>query len=139
MTINRAMLEMSDYKGFAKKKHSSLLGFFKDKGWKFYNIEYFCQCFKTFFIICKEAYLVKYYATAYTCEVLHSHGGLLATTANIRLGWKCSTNTNAAAYLSRQGILKGEVSLYVPLTSCLPGLESAVWLLTVFVFICKTG
>ncbi len=31
MTINRALLEILDYKGFAKKKHSSLLGFFKDK------------------------------------------------------------------------------------------------------------
>jgi hypothetical protein len=26
----------------------------------------------------------------------------------------------------------------VPLTSCLTGLESAVWQLTIFVFICKT-
>jgi len=33
------------------------------------------------------------------------------------------------------GNLKGEVSL---LTSCLTGLESAVWQLTIFVFICKT-
>jgi len=30
-------------------------------------------------------------------------------------------------------------SITVPLTSCLTGLESAVWQLTVFVFICKTG
>jgi hypothetical protein len=29
-------------------------------------------------------------------------------------------------------------SITVPLTSCLTGLESAVWLLTIFVFICKT-
>ncbi len=36
-----------------------------------------------------------------------------------------------------QGILKGG-SITVPLTSCLTGLESAVWQLTTFVFICKT-
>ncbi len=36
-----------------------------------------------------------------------------------------------------QGILKGG-SITVPLTSCLTGLESAVWQLTIFVFICKT-
>jgi hypothetical protein len=30
------------------------------------------------------------------------------------------------------------VSITVPLTSCLTGLESAVWQLTMFVFICKT-
>jgi len=29
-------------------------------------------------------------------------------------------------------------SITVPLTSCLTGLESAVWQLTIFVFICKT-
>ncbi len=29
-------------------------------------------------------------------------------------------------------------SITVPLTSCLTGLESAVWLPTIFVFICKT-
>jgi hypothetical protein len=29
-------------------------------------------------------------------------------------------------------------SITVPLTSCLAGLESAVWQLTIFVFICKT-
>jgi hypothetical protein len=34
-----------------------------------------------------------------------------------------------------QGILKGEVSLQ--LTSCLTGLELALWQLTIFVFICK--
>ncbi len=37
-----------------------------------------------------------------------------------------------------QGILKGG-SITVPLTSCLTGLESAVWQMTIFVFICKTG
>ncbi len=35
-----------------------------------------------------------------------------------------------------QGILNGEVSL-VALTSCLTGLDWAVWQLTIFVFICK--
>ncbi len=35
-----------------------------------------------------------------------------------------------------QGILKGDIT--VPMTSCLSGLESAVWQLTIFVFICKT-
>jgi hypothetical protein len=29
-------------------------------------------------------------------------------------------------------------SITVPLTSCLTGLESALWQLTIFVFICKT-
>jgi hypothetical protein len=29
-------------------------------------------------------------------------------------------------------------SIIVPLTSCLTGLESAVWQLTIFIFICKT-
>jgi hypothetical protein len=29
-------------------------------------------------------------------------------------------------------------SIIVPLTSCLTGLESAVWQLKIFVFICKT-
>jgi hypothetical protein len=29
-------------------------------------------------------------------------------------------------------------SMTVPLTPCLTGLESAVWQLTIFVFICKT-
>jgi len=37
-----------------------------------------------------------------------------------------------------QGILKGEVST-VLLTSCLTCLESALCLLTIFVFICKTN
>ncbi len=37
----------------------------------------------------------------------------------------------------KQGILKGG-SNTVPLTSCLTGLESAVWQPTFFVFICKT-
>ncbi len=36
-----------------------------------------------------------------------------------------------------QGLLKG-VSIIVPLTSCLTGLEQAVRQLTIFVFICKT-
>ena len=36
-----------------------------------------------------------------------------------------------------QGILKGG-SITLPLTSCLTGLELAVWQLTIFVFICKT-
>jgi len=36
-----------------------------------------------------------------------------------------------------QGILKGG-SITVLLTSCLTGLESAVWQLIIFVFICKT-
>jgi hypothetical protein len=35
----------------------------------------------------------------------------------------------------RTGNTKGET---VRLTSCLTGLESVVWLLTIFVFICKT-
>ncbi len=30
-------------------------------------------------------------------------------------------------------------SIPVPLTSCLTGLEFSVWLVTIFVFICKTG
>ncbi len=38
-------------------------------------------------------------------------------------------------YLLKQGILKGG-SITVLLTSCLTGLESAVWQLTIFVFIC---
>ncbi len=42
----------------------------------------------------------------------------------------------ARTYLS-QGILKGEVSLY-HWPPCLPRLESAVWQLTIFVFIFKT-
>jgi hypothetical protein len=37
----------------------------------------------------------------------------------------------------RPGNTKG-ASITVPLTSCLTGLESAIWLLTIFVFICKT-
>jgi hypothetical protein len=37
-----------------------------------------------------------------------------------------------------KGTLKGEVSQY-GLASCLAGLESAVWKLTIFVFIDKTG
>jgi hypothetical protein len=41
---------------------------------------------------------------------------------------KCWSNT---------GNTKGG-SINVPLTSCLIGLESAVWQLTIFVFICKT-
>jgi hypothetical protein len=38
---------------------------------------------------------------------------------------------------TRPGNTKGG-SITVPLTSCLTGLESAVWQLTIFVFICKT-
>jgi hypothetical protein len=37
---------------------------------------------------------------------------------------------------ANQGNTKGG-SIIVPLTSCLNGLESAVWQLTIFVFICK--
>ncbi len=37
----------------------------------------------------------------------------------------------------RPGNTKGG-SITVPLTSCLTGLESAVWQLTIFLFICKT-
>ncbi len=40
-------------------------------------------------------------------------------------------------WLTRQGNTKGG-SIIVPFTSCLTGLESAVTLLTFFVFICKT-
>jgi hypothetical protein len=40
--------------------------------------------------------------------------------------------------LGEAGNTKGE-SITVPLTFCLTGLESAVWQLTIFVFICKTG
>ncbi len=40
--------------------------------------------------------------------------------------------------ISRSGNTKGG-SITVPLTSYLSGLESAVWQLTIFVFICKTG
>ncbi len=35
-------------------------------------------------------------------------------------------------------ILSEGGSITVLLTSCLAGLESAVWLLTIFIFICKT-
>ncbi len=34
--------------------------------------------------------------------------------------------------------LRGGGSITIPLTSCLIGLESVVWQLTIFVFICKT-
>jgi hypothetical protein len=37
----------------------------------------------------------------------------------------------------KSGNIKGG-SITVPLTSCLTGLESAVYLMTIFVFICKT-
>jgi len=40
-------------------------------------------------------------------------------------------------FIVQAGNTKGG-SITVPLTSCLTGLESAVWLLTIFVFICKT-
>jgi hypothetical protein len=40
-------------------------------------------------------------------------------------------------YYHQTGNTKGG-SITVPLTSCLTGSESAVWQLTIFVFICKT-
>jgi len=40
-------------------------------------------------------------------------------------------------WLLKPGNTKGG-SITVPLTSCLTGLDSAVWQLTFFVFICKT-
>jgi hypothetical protein len=46
----------------------------------------------------------------------------------------CSAKTNLKV---KSGNTKGG-SITVPLTSCLTGLESAVWQLTTFVFICKT-
>jgi hypothetical protein len=45
--------------------------------------------------------------------------------------------SSVVAPLPRPGNTKGG-SITVPLTSCLTGLESAVCLLTIFVFICKT-
>jgi hypothetical protein len=47
------------------------------------------------------------------------------------------SNRREVAPQLNQGILKGG-SITVPLTSCLTGLESAVWQLTISVFICKT-
>jgi hypothetical protein len=44
---------------------------------------------------------------------------------------------NNNMYIVLAGNTKGG-SITVPLTSCLTGLESAVWQLTIFVFICKT-
>jgi hypothetical protein len=48
------------------------------------------------------------------------------------VGWHAN-----AVRLPQAGNTKGG-STTVPLTSCLAGLESAVWLLKIFVFICKT-
>jgi hypothetical protein len=45
--------------------------------------------------------------------------------------------TAIKSFVVQAGNTKGG-SITVLLTSCLTGLESAVWLLTVFVFICKT-
>ncbi len=45
--------------------------------------------------------------------------------------------TNVSVWLPLSGNTK-RGSITVPLTSCLTGLESAVWLLTIFVFIGKT-
>jgi hypothetical protein len=50
--------------------------------------------------------------------------------ANKFLQCKCSFRVES-------GNTKGG-SITVPLTSCLTGLESAVWQLTIFIFICKT-
>ncbi len=68
--------------------------------------------------------------------------------------WQCTTALSACQYYDLYGfnlpphtarlatiILTGNTkrgSINVLLTSCLPGLESAVWQLTFFVFICKT-
>ncbi len=84
----------------------------------------------------------------------------------LRWHWKVlqGTNTNTLAYSQLQARLEPIVisslmvgsypppslariyqagntkggSIIVPLASCLAGLESVVWLLTIFVFICKT-
>jgi hypothetical protein len=45
-------------------------------------------------------------------------------------------------YLLKRHLKAGNTkggSITVPLTSCLTGLDSAVWQLTIFVFNCKTG
>ncbi len=48
-----------------------------------------------------------------------------------------SASGDSWTWTLNQGILKGGRNT-VPLASCLTGLESAVWQLTIFVFICKT-
>ncbi len=45
---------------------------------------------------------------------------------------------NYPSAIAHGGNTKGG-NITVPLTSYLTGLESAVWIMTVFVFICKTG
>ncbi len=57
---------------------------------------------------------------------------LIQTTKNA-----CSSRISMISSSLTPGNTKGG-SITVPLTSCLTGLESAVWQLTIFAFICKT-
>ncbi len=52
------------------------------------------------------------------------------------MSWRHFYSMITNASFQQAGNIKG-VSLIVPLTSCLTGLESAVWQLTIFVFIWK--
>jgi hypothetical protein len=52
-------------------------------------------------------------------------------------GWIQTLKLRVICGLVKPGNTKGG-SITVPLTYCLTGLESAVSLLTIFVFICKT-
>jgi hypothetical protein len=63
----------------------------------------------------------------------HCHWSLL---------WLAVANSVAYARTYARGLYPGNTkggSITVQLTSCLTGLESAVWQLTIFVCICKTG
>jgi hypothetical protein len=80
-------------------------------------------------------------------------GRLLATLKNIRQGRECLLKgistidllvitafymENIIFLLERRSTVVPSPSVCVPWTSCLTGLESAVWQLTIFAFICKT-
>ncbi len=63
--------------------------------------------------------------------------GLISQLSNRKIGIFLNTFLQSLQAKKNAGNTKGG-SITVLLTSCLTGLESAVWQLTIFVFICKT-
>ncbi len=79
-------------------------------------------------ILKEKERVVKFYIETFRAASIERERDILIFT---------ETYIDSSIEIDRPGNTKGE-SKTVPLTSCLTGLESAVGLLTIFVFICKT-
>jgi hypothetical protein len=78
--------------------------------------------------------MAQYYKTFYHRYLPRFHGDTVIMCYKAILPLQLLWN---GSELPQSGNTKGG-SITVPLTSCLTGLESAVWQVTIFVFVCKT-